>query len=41
MSTPLLEASGLVKSFGANRVLRGVDVAVPPGSVTCLIGPSG
>jgi L-cystine transport system ATP-binding protein len=22
-------------------VLRGVDVAVPPGSVTCLIGPSG
>ena len=26
MSTPLLEARGLVKSFGTNRVLRGVDV---------------
>ena len=41
MSAPLLEARGLVKSFGTNRVLRGVDVAVPAGSVTCLIGPSG
>jgi len=41
MSAPLLEARGLVKSFGDNRVLRGVDVAVPAGSVTCLIGPSG
>ena len=41
MSGPLLEARGLEKSFGANRVLRGVDVAVPSGSVTCLIGPSG
>jgi L-cystine transport system ATP-binding protein len=41
MSAPLLEARGLEKSFGTNRVLRGVDVAVQPGSVTCLIGPSG
>ena len=41
MSAPLLEARGLVKSFGTNRVLRGVDVVVPSGSVTCLIGPSG
>jgi len=41
MSAPLLEASGLVKTFGTNRVLRGVDVQVPSGSVTCLIGPSG
>ena len=37
----LLEARGLEKAFGANRVLRGVDVLVPTGSVTCLIGPSG
>ncbi|MFQ1002809.1 amino acid ABC transporter ATP-binding protein [Modestobacter sp. SSW1-42] len=41
MTAPLLEARGLVKSFGDNRVLRGVDVHVPAGSVTCLIGPSG
>jgi cystine transport system ATP-binding protein len=41
VSAPLLEARGLVKSFGDNQVLRGVDVVVPAGSVTCLIGPSG
>ncbi|MCW2581539.1 MAG: Glutamine transporter ATP-binding protein [Klenkia sp.] len=41
MSAPLLEARGLVKSFGDNQVLRGIDVVVPAGSVTCLIGPSG
>ena len=41
MSAPLLEARGLVKTFGANRVLRSVDVVAPSGSVTCLIGPSG
>ena len=40
-SQVLLEARGLQKAFGANRVLRGVDVQVPTGSVTCLIGPSG
>ena len=41
MSAPLLEARGLVKTFGTNRVLRSVDVVAPSGSVTCLIGPSG
>jgi cystine transport system ATP-binding protein len=38
---PLLEVTGLRKSFGANDVLRGVDLQVPAGSVTVLIGPSG
>ena len=37
----LLEVTGLQKSFGDNHVLRGVDLKVPPGSVTVLIGPSG
>ena len=37
----LVEVRGLQKTFGANRVLRGVDLQVPSGSVTCLIGPSG
>jgi cystine transport system ATP-binding protein len=41
MSAPLLEARGLVKTFGTNQVLRSVDVVAPSGSVTCLIGPSG
>ena len=38
---PLLQMSGVRKSFGANDVLRGIDLAVPSGSVTVLIGPSG
>ncbi len=37
----LLEVAGLNKSFGANHVLRGIDLSVPAGSVTVLIGPSG
>ena len=28
-------------AFGRNRVLRGVDLEVPAGSTTCIIGPSG
>ena len=28
-------------SFGANAVLRGIDLDVPAGSATCVIGPSG
>ncbi|RME72249.1 MAG: ATP-binding cassette domain-containing protein [Verrucomicrobia bacterium] len=39
--TPLLEARGLRKRFGDNEVLKGVDLAVPPGSVTCVVGKSG
>ncbi|MGQ7297931.1 amino acid ABC transporter ATP-binding protein [Quadrisphaera sp. KR29] len=41
MSAPLLEATGLEKSFGKTRVLRGVDLSVPAGTVSVLIGPSG
>src|SRR4051812_11247464 len=37
----LLEARGVRKSFGATEVLKGVDLAVAPGSLTFLIGPSG
>jgi cystine transport system ATP-binding protein len=37
----LVQVTGLQKSFGANHVLRGVDLRVPTGSVTVLIGPSG
>jgi cystine transport system ATP-binding protein len=38
---PLVEVSGLHKSFGGNHVLRGIDLQVRSGSVTVLIGPSG
>ncbi|KAF2416229.1 amino acid ABC transporter ATP-binding protein [Microbacterium sp. B35-30] len=38
---PLLEVTGLTKSFGSNRVLDGVDFSVRRGEVVVLIGPSG
>lgn len=39
--TPLLQVTGLQKSFGTNRVLDGVDLEVRRGDVLVLIGPSG
>jgi polar amino acid transport system ATP-binding protein len=36
-----LRISGLHKSFGANEVLRGVDLSVAAHEVICLIGASG
>lgn len=38
---PAIEIRGLVKSFGDNEVLRGIDLTVTPGEVVCVIGPSG
>jgi polar amino acid transport system ATP-binding protein len=37
----MVEALGIHKSFGAVEVLKGVDLRVRPGEVTCLLGPSG
>jgi branched-chain amino acid transport system ATP-binding protein len=37
----LLLAEGIVKSFGTNRVLRGVTLAVRRGEVVGLFGPNG
>ncbi|MBW3601790.1 MAG: ABC transporter ATP-binding protein [Actinobacteria bacterium] len=36
-----LDVRGLRLSYGAPPVLRGVDVAVPPGGLVALLGPSG
>ena len=36
-----LELEGVHKHFGANHVLRGVDLCVDEHEVVCLIGPSG
>jgi polar amino acid transport system ATP-binding protein len=38
---PLLAADAVVKRFGANTVLHGVDLALGSGESTCIIGPSG
>jgi ABC-type branched-subunit amino acid transport system ATPase component len=37
----VLRVSGVQKSFGALRVLQGVDLAVGQGSITGLVGPNG
>ncbi len=43
MSSPLLEARGLVKSYDEGRVeaLRGVDVQIDAGEYVAISGPSG
>jgi phospholipid/cholesterol/gamma-HCH transport system ATP-binding protein len=37
----MIELSGVHKSFGSNRVLRGVDLALPKGQSMVIIGGSG
>jgi len=37
----VVDLTDLHKSFGANRVLRGIDLRVRRGEVVCIIGPSG
>ena len=36
-----VEIKGLRVSYGGNPVVKGVDLAIPPGYVTAIIGPSG
>ncbi|CAN5383431.1 ABC transporter ATP-binding protein [soil metagenome] len=37
----MIELRGLKKAFGAKVVLRGVDLTIPQGKTTCIIGKSG
>jgi phospholipid/cholesterol/gamma-HCH transport system ATP-binding protein len=39
--TAAIELEGVVRTFGSERALDGVDLAVPRGSITVLLGPSG
>ncbi len=41
MSEAIVEIKGLKKSFGELEVLSGIDLAIHPGEVVCVIGPSG
>ena len=41
MTTPMVLAEKVHKSFGRLEVLKGIDLVVEPGQVCCLIGPSG
>ena len=41
MTQLMIDAQQVCKDFGRLEVLKGIDLQVPKGSVTCLIGPSG
>ena len=40
-AAPIVKVSGLRKRFGANEVLKGIDLDVKPGEVIAIIGKSG
>ncbi|MEU8080976.1 amino acid ABC transporter ATP-binding protein [Catellatospora citrea] len=39
--TAMIKAENVRKNFGNLEVLRGIDLQVAPGEVSCLLGPSG
>ncbi|MGO2426253.1 MAG: amino acid ABC transporter ATP-binding protein [Corynebacterium flavescens] len=41
MSTPMISAQNVHKSFGDLEVLKGINIEVERGEVACLLGPSG
>ena len=41
MTQTMIEIRGLTKAFAGQPVLRGVDMTVPEGEVTAVIGKSG
>jgi branched-chain amino acid transport system ATP-binding protein len=41
MTAPLLEVAEVVTAYGKIEALKGVTLAVAPGSITCLLGPNG
>ena len=36
-----IEANGLVKSFDGKEAVKGIDIAVPEGSIYGTLGPNG
>ena len=41
MAEPLLQIEGLSAGYGDVRVLWGVDLAIEPGEIACIVGPNG
>ncbi|ALX66392.1 amino acid ABC transporter ATP-binding protein [Microbacterium sp. XT11] len=41
VQAPAIDVQGLVKTYGDNEVLKGIDLTVTAGEVVCVIGPSG
>ena len=40
-SGPVLNATGVVKSYGARKALDAVDITIQPGEFVVLLGPNG
>lgn len=41
MATPIIDAYGIIKDYGASRALHGVSLQVGAGEFVALVGPSG
>jgi daunorubicin resistance ABC transporter ATP-binding subunit len=41
MTTPIIEAQGLTKSYGEVQALAGLDLTAQPGQVVAVLGPNG
>ncbi|GHV27968.1 hypothetical protein FACS18948_6250 [Clostridia bacterium] len=41
MTNLAIEAQGLVKTFGKNRAVDGVNLSIPTGSICGVLGPNG
>src|SRR5699024_6197079 len=41
MNVPMIAFRDVWKHYGRLAVLKGIELEIPQGSVTCLIGPSG
>ena len=37
----MIEVQNLVKEFGKNKVIKGIDLAIDEGKVTAIVGPNG
>lgn len=41
MSTPIIQLSGICKSFSGHRVLDDIDLTIEAGEILCLVGENG